>query len=78
MNNEYEMRNAEVETRCRHIYSDQKALRRPPGLTSPFEGQIAINSTCTSQQMYLGGFWSLAKYMLGQKLEIKVLPYHPF
>ena len=38
-------RKGEGETRCRFIAcSSQKALRGPPGLTSPSDGRIAINS----------------------------------
>ena len=41
-----EERKGEGETRCRLIAcSAQKAARGPPGLTSPSDGQIAINST---------------------------------
>ena len=39
-------RKGEVETRCRLITcSTRKAPRGPPGLTSPSNGRIAINST---------------------------------
>ena len=39
-------RKGEGETRCRLIAcSSRKAPRGPPGLTSPSDGQIAINST---------------------------------
>ena len=39
-------RKGEGETRCRRIVcSSRKAPRGPPGLTSPCDGRIAINST---------------------------------
>ena len=39
-------RKGEGEPRCRLIaYSSRKAPRGPPGLTSPSDGRIAINST---------------------------------
>ena len=39
-------RKGEGETRCRHIAcSSRKAPKGPPGLTSPSDGRIAINST---------------------------------
>ena len=39
-------RKGEGETRCRLIASSsRKAPRGPPGLTSPSDGRIAINST---------------------------------
>ena len=39
-------RKGEGETRCRLIAcSSRKASRGPPGLTSPFDGRIAFNST---------------------------------
>ena len=39
-------RKGEGETRCRPIaYSSRKAPKGPPGLTSPSDGRIAINST---------------------------------
>ena len=39
-------RKGEGETQCQFIAcSSRKAPRRPPGLTSPSDGQIAINST---------------------------------
>ncbi|KAJ4442950.1 hypothetical protein ANN_04548 [Periplaneta americana] len=39
------VRKEEGETRCRHVaYSCRIALRGPPGLTSPSDGRITINS----------------------------------
>ena len=39
-------RKGEGETRCQLIAcSSRKALKGPPGLTSPSDGRIAINST---------------------------------
>ena len=39
-------RKGEGETRCRFIAcSSRKAPRGPPGLTSPSDGRIAINTT---------------------------------
>ena len=38
-------RKGEGETRCQlRAYSSRKAPRRPPGLTTPSDGQITINS----------------------------------
>ena len=46
-------RKGEGETRCRLITcSSRKAPRGPPGLTSPSEGRIAINSTICLRNIY--------------------------
>ena len=48
-------RKGEGETQCWLIaYSSQKAEREPPGLMSPPDGQIAINSTiCLLNILYI-------------------------
>ena len=44
---DYDERKGEDETRCRLIAcSSRKAPRGPPGLMSPSDGRIAINSMC--------------------------------
>ena len=56
-----DVRMGEGETRCRLIaYSSRKAPRGPPGLTSPTDGRIGINSTIMpSQHTYCGSVWKL-------------------
>ena len=57
-------RKGEDEIRCQLIAcSSRKAPRGPPGLTSPSDGRIAINSTVAyympSQHTYCGRVWNL-------------------
>ena len=62
---DYDERKGEGETQCRFIAcSSRKAPRGPPGLTSPFDGRITINSTyqqyyMPSQHTYCGRVWNL-------------------
>ena len=53
-------RKGEGESQCWLIaYSSRKAQRRPPGLTSPSDGQIAINSIICLQHIHCGRVWNL-------------------
>ena len=63
-------RKGESETRCRFIAcSSQKAPRGPPGLTSPSDGQIAINSTICLLNIHTAeGFL----YSILEKVEVRV------
>ena len=58
-------RKGEGETRCQLIAcSSQKAPRGPPGLTSPSDGRIAINSTICLLHPYCGGVWNLIQAVM--------------
>ena len=59
-------RKGEGETRCRLIAcSSRKAPRGPPGLTSPSDGRIAINST---------NLYAFSTYILRKGLEFNPGP----
>ena len=65
MSCEYEVRKVEGKTGAGISLALTKTLRGLPGLTSPSDGRIAINSTYVKCQVYLG-----------QKLAIKVMSHY--
>ena len=56
-------------------YSFRKPPRESPGLTSPSDGRIAVNTVLgtPSHHMHYGGIWDLMQVFLKQKLATEVL-----